>query len=295
MKLLTPCAENGSPRPARRQWLRSAGIALGGPAVVSLAACAGLRTHETVVTDPQHKKAPEHALGTRGRPAGTGLVEPVLAPFSQGPKAIGPGRWEPWGRHPAKPPTQYDIIREDAKAVLQARATSSVSGLKHRVNRPAQEFSLIRWRWRIDSILQGADVGDRHAEDAPARLLLAFEGDRSRLSMREMMVAEQFQLFTGQAMPYATLMYVWDTTRHEGEVVHNPHSSRIRKVVVQSGGSQAGRWVSYQRDFLADFLKAFGEAPGQLTGVGVMTDSDNTRQSARCLYGDVELIPRGAF
>jgi len=64
---------------------------------------------------------------------------------------------------------------------------------------------------------------------------------------------------------------------------------------VQSGGSQVGRWITYQRDFQADFMKAFGEPPGRLTGVGVMTDSDNTRQSARCLYGDVELIPRGAF
>lgn len=280
MKLLKPCADGDLQSLARRGWCRSAAIALGGPMAASLAACSGFRDPAPVAVPPKllHSAPPE----------------PVLAPFSQGPKAIGPGRWEPWGRHPVKPATQYDIIREDTRSVLQARASSSVSGLKHRVNRPAEEFGLIRWRWRIDSILKGADVGDRHAEDAPARLLLAFDGDRGRLSMRDLMVAEQFQLFTGQAMPYATLMYVWDTTRTEGQVVHNPHSDRIRKVVVQSGGSQAGRWMSYQRDFQSDFVKAFGEAPGRLTGVGVMTDSDNTRQSARCLYGDVELVPRKA-
>jgi len=295
MKLLLPCASLAEPSSLRRLWFRSAGVALGGPAVASLAACAGLGGQAPDAPDgrqPVQARPAQAGQEERVRP---GRVEPVLAPFSQGPKALGPGRWEPWGRHPAKPATQYDIIREDSQPVLQARASSSVSGLKHRVNRPAEDFSLIRWRWRIDSILKGADVGDRHSEDAPARLLLAFDGDRGRLSMREMMVAEQFQLFTGQVMPYATLMYVWDTTRNEGDVVQNPHSARIRKVVVQSGGSQVGRWITYQRDFQADFMKAFGEPPGRLTGVGVMTDSDNTRQSARCLYGDVELIPRGAF
>ena len=294
MKLLTPCADRAEPCLARRRWCRSAGAAFAVPAFVSLEGCAAFRSPgppEAGVPASGRVDAPS---AIDGRSAASGSVEPVLAPFSLGPRAIGPGRWEPWGRHPAKPATQYDIIREDAKPVLQARASASVSGLKHRVNRSAEEFSLIRWRWRIDSILKGADVGDRHAEDAPARLLLAFDGDRSRLSMRDMMVAEQFQLFTGQAMPYATLMYVWDSSRSEGEVVHNPHSGRIRKVVVQSGGNQVGRWVSYQRDFQADFVKAFGEAPGRLIGVGVMTDSDNTRQKARCLYGDVELVPRKA-
>ena len=302
MKLLAPSADRVEPSSARRLWCRSAGLALAGPSLASLAGCAGFKVPGSPdagapgplgarVQGPGTAATPS---GAAGQPAGSGLVEPVLAPFSQGPRAIGPGRWEPWGRHPTKPPTRYDIIREDAKPVLQARATSSVSGLKHRVNRPAQEFSQIRWRWRIDSILKGADVGDRHAEDAPARLLLAFDGDRSQLSMRDLMLAEQFQLFTGQVMPYATLMYVWDSTRNEGEVVHNPHSGRIRKVVVQSGGNQVGRWVSYQRDFQSDFLKAFGESPGRLIGVGVMTDSDNTRQSVRCLYGDVELLPRKA-
>ncbi len=219
-------------------------------------------------------------------------LSPALTPFSKGGEAIGPGRWEPWGRHPAKPPTHYEIVKEKDRPVLLARARSSVSGLKHRVNRPASEFHAIRWQWRIDAVLEGADVGARHAEDAPARVLLAFDGDRSRLGMKDLMLSEQFQLFTGQALPFATLMYVWDGARPEGQIVNNPHTARIRKIVVQSGGTKVGRWLTYERDFHADFERAFGEAPGQLIGVGVMTDSDNTRQSARCLYGDVQLVPR---
>jgi hypothetical protein len=296
-------------RDVMRQW---ASLAVGASSVVALSACTftpKIAPQESssrapdLPSDSPARAAPPQSTGLASAPSttssttsssapSTAPVPPVLTPFSKGVAAIGPGRWEPWGRHPAKPATHYEIVREANQAVLLARARASVSGLKHRVNRPASDFSLIRWRWRIDAVLQGADVGVRHAEDAPARVLLAFDGDRSRLGMKDLLLSEQFQLFTGQALPYATLMYVWDSTRPEGEVVNNPHTARIRKIVVQTGGTKAGRWLSYERDFQADFARAFGESPGTLIGVGVMTDSDNTRQSARCLYGDVQLLER---
>lgn len=284
----------------RRRWMQSAGLAVSGPALWVLSGCSlsprspDTSSRQATLAPPEPSTGPQASALPRASSEPQSGAVPVLAPFSAGPQALGEGRWEPWGRHPSKPRTDYEIIRESSQSVLQARAMSSVSGLKHKVNRPADDFASIRWRWRIDQVLKNADVGDRHSDDAPARLVLAFDGDRAKLSMRELMVAEQFQLFTGQPMPYATLMYVWDTSRAEGEVVQNVHSGRIRKLVVQSGGSQAGRWMRYERDFKADFVKAFGEAPGRLTGVGVMTDSDNTRQKARCLYGDVELVPRKA-
>jgi hypothetical protein len=291
---------------ARRAAVRSFGVAACAPGLLALGACTsplGPRSDSATWADTESPSTagpgtePPASIqdsADAGRPVPTGY--PILTPFSLGTAAIGPGRWEPWGRHPAKPATHYEIVREANRPVLLARSRSSVSGLKHRVDRPASDFSGIRWRWRIDAALQGADVGARHAEDAPARLLLAFDGDRSKLGMKDLLLSEQFLLFTGSPLPYATLMYVWDGARPEGEVVHNPHTPRIRKVIVQSGTAKAGRWIDYERDFHADFHKAFGEAPGRLVGVGVMTDSDNTRQSARCLYGDVQLLSAsGAF
>jgi len=52
-----------------------------------------------------------------------------------------------------------------------------------------------------------------------------------------------------------------------------------------------GRWLSYERDIKADFRTAFGEAPGPLMGVGLMTDTDNTKASTRVVYGPVTLKP----
>ena len=51
------------------------------------------------------------------------------------------------------------------------------------------------------------------------------------------------------------------------------------------------RWRDHRRDLAADFRRAFGEAPGPLTSMAVMTDSDNNRASARTWYGPVLLEP----
>jgi hypothetical protein len=50
-----------------------------------------------------------------------------------------------------------------------------------------------------------------------------------------------------------------------------------------------GQWLSYRRDIRADFEKAFGEPPGALLGLAIMTDSDNTRSSTRAWYGAIRL------
>ncbi|MDP1069050.1 DUF3047 domain-containing protein, partial [Klebsiella pneumoniae] len=85
------------------------------------------------------------------------------------------------------------------------------------------------------------------------------------------------------------LMYVWDSALPVGTVVINPRSDRIRKIVVDSGPAELRRWRDHRRDLAADFRLAFGEEPGPLTSIAVMTDSDNSRASARAWYGPVEL------
>jgi hypothetical protein len=68
-------------------------------------------------------------------------------------------------------------------------------------------------------------------------------------------------------------------------VIVNPRTDRIRKLVVESGRGNLNQWLDYERDIRADYEKAFGEAPGALVGIGIMTDSDNTRSSAKAWYG----------
>ena len=128
----------------------------------------------------------------------------------------------------------------------------------------------------------------READDSPVRVVLAFEGDRSRFSARDGVLSELMRTLTGEEMPYATLMYVWCNQREPGA------SSRAREPTASASSSwsparQLNQWLDYERDIRADFERAFGEAPGALVGIGIMTDSDNTRTTARAWYGPLRL------
>jgi hypothetical protein len=74
-----------------------------------------------------------------------------------------------------------------------------------------------------------------------------------------------------------------------GSVIENPRTDRIRKIVVESGSGRLNQWLTYERNIREDFEKAFGEAPGALIGIGLMTDTDNTRSKALAWYGPIEL------
>ena len=46
----------------------------------------------------------------------------------------------------------------------------------------------------------------------------------------------------------------------------------------------------HERDIASDYRRAFGEEPGALTSIALMTDSDNTRSTTRAYYGEVRLV-----
>jgi hypothetical protein len=101
------------------------------------------------------------------------------------------------------------------------------------------------------------------------------------------MMFDLMQSLSGEAPPFATLMYVWDSRAEVESVVLNQRSDRIRKIVLESGPAHLGQWRSYERDVRADYRRAFGEDPGALIGVAVMTDSDNTRSRAEAWYDEI--------
>jgi len=190
---------------------------------------------------------------------------------------------------PGKVRTAFKLEQHDQRAALSAHAQASASMLRQRLNVPADQLGRLRFTWQIDNLMAEADMGERDSEDSPVRLILAFEGDRTRFSAKNTMLSDLTEALTGEPLPYATLMYVWCNHRPVDTVIVNPRTDRVRKWVVESGPAHIRQWRQYQRDIRADFEKAFGEAPGALVGLAIMTDSDNTRSQVRAWYGDIRL------
>jgi hypothetical protein len=196
--------------------------------------------------------------------------------------------WQPLAL-PGKKLTRYSWTEKDGRPALEAASDRSASIWRKRLEPARVSIGEVNFSWWVQSLIPGANVSDIDHEDAVARVIFGFSGDVDKLPLRTRMKFELAQALTGELPPYATLMYVWDSKLPVGTVVINPRSDRIRKIVVDSGPAELRRWREHRRDLAADFRLAFGEAPGPLTSMAVMTDSDNSRASARTWYGPVEL------
>lgn len=197
--------------------------------------------------------------------------------------------WEPF-RLPGKLFVPFEPVWRQDRQALQVRADRSVSVLRQRFEPGLAAVDALHFSWKVDALPAGADLRDAGATDAPVRILLAFEGDRSTWSARTHRLSELSHLLTGEPLPYATLSYVWSPNDPPGTVLNNPRTDRIRKLVVDSGTAHLGQWRDHRRDVRADFIRAFGEAPGPLVAVAVMTDTDNTGSHLRAWYGPMRLV-----
>ena len=50
--------------------------------------------------------------------------------------------------------------------------------------------------------------------------------------------------------------------------------------------------TNLRKNITADFERLYGESPGALIGMGIMTDSDNTHTTAQAWYGPLQVLVR---
>ncbi|MDQ7743523.1 DUF3047 domain-containing protein [Hydrogenophaga pseudoflava] len=199
--------------------------------------------------------------------------------------------WQPF-LLPGKRYAAFEVDRRPGRAALSVSADGSVSILRKRFDKTLPEVDHIAFSWKVDGLPDDAHLGEAGKDDAPVRILLSFDGDRNKWTGRNHRMSEMSRLLTGEELPYATLMYVWANKHAPETVIVNARTDRIRKVVVESGAQQVGHWRDYQRNIRADFIRAFGEEPGPLRAVAIMTDTDNTQSSLRAWYGSMTLTAR---
>lgn len=200
-----------------------------------------------------------------------------------------PEGWQPHVIRRDRGLTDYRIVRREGRQVLEANAMRSTSGLSCSVDIDTMRRPWLSWSWRVDRFPRGVSIADDERDDSPARIVLAFDGDASTLRLRERMFSDLVELVTGQALPFATLMYAWDGEAMPEQVIAYPRSGRIQYLVVESGAQRAGRWLGYRRNVRDDYRRVFGAEPGRIRQVGVLCDSDDLALDLQAWFGDIAL------
>lgn len=213
---------------------------------------------------------------------------PYVASFSDGvPGTELPAGWEPWSLSKFKKTTQYQLVSEDGKTVIKASARSSASGLVHHLSVDPRTFPLLEWRWKVNELIASADNTKKHTEDSPVRVVVSFAGDIDKLPLGDRLFFDNMRALSGKQMPYATLMYIWENRAVKDTVIPNLHTTRVKMIVAESGRGKLGEWQEVVRNVYEDYKRAFGEEPGNITTIGIMTDTDNTGANVHAYYGDI--------
>lgn len=252
--------------------------------LVSLASCGWL---------PQKQQSGEATPSDARKPANLVSIAPfpLISWVTVADKSPAPPAWKHY-QLPGKRATSYAFQRLDGRQAVMAKADSSASMMRQSVRISPGNLGKLKFSWKVPQLIDGADLSLRDAHDSPVRVTLVFEGDRSTFSAKNAMLSELARTLTGEELPYATLMYVWCNACAPDQVFTSPRTDRIREIALQSGAAQLNQWLDYERDINLDFQKAFGEAPGALLDVGIMTDTDNTRQTAVVWYGPISMLPQ---
>ena len=198
-----------------------------------------------------------------------------------------PENWKPLTFPKIKRHTAYTLIREGEVIVVKAVSEASSSGLTREIVIDPKEFPIVQWHWKVSNLLDKSDVTRKDGDDYPARIYITFAYDASKVGLFEKAKYETARLLYGQYPPLGALNYIWDSHAAKDTLVPNPYTERAMMIIVESGAADLNRWVTEERNVYEDYKAAFGEEPSLISGVAIMTDTDNTGESAIAFYGDI--------
>lgn len=217
---------------------------------------------------------------------------PGIAPFSAARPGPGlPGGWERLGVPGIRPP-DFTLVDDGGTTVLRVASTDAAGSAAYRLGADTMRTPMLSWRWKVDRVVAGADLTRKDGDDYAARLYVTFDVPASSLSIADRARLQLARLVYGTELPTAAICYVWDNRHPIGTSAWNPYSTRVRMVVLRSGGAEVGGWTNESRDLAADFRAAFGTEPPAVTAVAVSADTDQTHERVTAWFGDLRLEAR---
>ncbi len=173
-----------------------------------------------------------------------------------------------WDQEVFKNKTRYDVVSIDGKPYVKAVSNSSASGLVRHIDIDLTKSPYMNWTWKIENVLTNVDETTKSGDDYPARVYVVISGG--------------FFFWKTRA-----LSYVWATQQEKGSHWPNAFTDNATMVAVQSGDELSGKWVTEKRNVLEDIKNLLGIDATEINAVAIMTDTDNSKQSAVAYYGNI--------
>lgn len=220
--------------------------------------------------------------------AGESPASIAVGHFSQAPQTAElPAHWQPLHFENISSHTIYSVVPHNGLSVIKAESTASSSGLTREITINPAEYPMLSWSWKVSNIYQGGDVRVKEGDDYPARIYITFAYDAEKVGFWESVKFNAIKLFYGKYPPINAINYIWANKAPKELITPNPYTDRVKMIVIESGENKIGSWIQEKRNIADDYRSAFGEEPPHISGIAIMSDSDNTGESAIAWYGDI--------
>jgi hypothetical protein len=188
----------------------------------------------------------------------------VVADFSLGADARGVP--EAWQLAEKSGQASLSLAKMDGLNALVLRSTDTSFSIQRPVKIDLEQYPILTWKWKITKLPAGGDFRKAKTDDQAAQLFLALSRTKA-------------------------IVYLWDTTAPQGLIgeASAPPPMRIKVVVVRSGPSQTGRWITETRNVYQDYRKLYGSDDKDLvvSGMRIQINSQHTKTSAESCFADL--------
>lgn len=192
------------------------------------------------------------------------------------------------------PLTRFEAAQADAShRAVRVSSASAYGTLVHDWRGPVP--GPLQWTWRLDQPLsQGKappDLTSKAGDDAALKLCVMFDHPLERVPLVERTLLRLARSLSGEALPAATVCYVWDSAQPAGLRGANPYTRRVRYISLRGTEAPLNQWLPESRQPAQDYAELFsdeasatGPAPPVLAVV-LGADSDNTTSVSLGWFG----------
>ncbi|MBI4551076.1 MAG: DUF3047 domain-containing protein [Candidatus Latescibacteria bacterium] len=185
-----------------------------------------------------------------------------------------PEGWMAWRGDTNRARRLYTIQEEHGNRYLHARDDGhSIIIRKELRSWNPRQYPILTWRWRARVLPRSGDERVARTNDSATAVYVVLSENLFHIPK--------------------TLKYVWSTTTPVGTIYRRSGIGRPYVIVLESGPTRLGTWVSETVNVYEDYQRAFGEKPpNRAVGLGVLTDGNATRSVSEGDYDDFVIRQR---
>ncbi len=198
-------------------------------------------------------------------------------------------QWRPLTFPKIKEHSEYTIEHQGRESVLRAESRASASAIVYRKPFNVYDYPMLRWKWKVMSVYEKGNARTKEGDDYPLRIYVLFEYNPDKAGFYDAIKYGLAKTLYGEYPPHSALNYIWANRDDETGIITNIYTSNARMIVLQKGKKNLGRWIVEERNILDDYRKAFGTDPPAMATLGIMNDSDNTKESSVSYVGFIEV------